>query len=250
MQSPRQLDLDTGMVRRNRGLLQKTPAGEIYIGFGQRASLIQRIAETETILKDGYRDDENRDEGGRWTSGGGASSAGHSSDAGFIPAVAPALAVSRTLAVAGEAGGLLTEVAPAVLVAAGEFLLPLVAVGAIAILGYIAIKRLQEDQTATGTIKNRPDVDYEYDPKSGYVIFSEHNGAPLFSGSIDNDGFVRDPDGNKVGRQLDGCVIIDDGVLPSPAEITESGATAGARSAAAAVADTAQPQLCPDPEPD
>jgi hypothetical protein len=242
--------MDTGVVRRNRGLLQKTPAGEIYIGFGQRASLIRRVIETQAILKDGYQDDENRDAEGRWTSGGGAPSAGHSTDVGFIPAAAPALAVGRSLAVAGEAGGLLADVAPVALVAAGEFLLPLVAVGAIAILGYIAIKRLEEDRTANGTIKNRPDVDYEYDPKSGYVILSQHNGEPLFSGSIDDDGFVRDPDGNKVGRQLDGCIVIDDGVLPSSAEMAASNTASGARATAVAAADTAEPQLCPEPSLD
>ncbi|HEX4505616.1 MAG TPA: hypothetical protein VH722_07780 [Alphaproteobacteria bacterium] len=247
--SRRPLDIDTGVIRRNRGLLQKTPKAEVYIGFGQRASLIQRVVDTQAILKDGYRHDENRDEGGRWTAGGGSSAPPHS-DAGFLPAVAPAIGVGRTLAAAGEAGGLLAEAAPVVLAATAEFLLPLVAVGAIAILGYIAIKRLQEEQTATGTIKNRPDVDYEYDPESGYVSFSEHDGEPLFSGSIDSDGFVRDPDGNKVGRQLDGCVIVDDGVLPSQAEIAGSDATAGARSTAITGADTAQPELCPDPVPD
>ena len=150
---------------------------------------------------------------------------------------------------AGEAGGFLVAAAPAGLAALSEFLLPLAAVGAVVVLGYLAIRR-REDETSTGTVMNRPDINYEYDPNSRYVILSDSSGSPIFSGAIDEDGFVRDPDGVKVGREIDGSVIIDDDILPSAVETVSDTAARGAQARAVAAADTAEPQVCPEPTPD
>ena len=153
------------------------------------------------------------------------------------------------MAASVEAGGFLAEAAPIALVALGEFFLPLVAVGAVVMLGYLAIRR-REDAPSSGTVSNRPDIDYEYDAANGYVTLSSRDGSPVFSGSVGADGFIRDPDGVKVGRELNGSVIIDDDILPQASQIVAGDAASATRTVANAVSDTQDPEICPDPTPD
>ena len=155
------LDIDTGVVRRDRFLLQQTPVSHLFVGFGRRAVLIDRISEAETALKSGYDPGEGRDDNGRWTAGGGIPSPAIAA-ASLAPAMSATSAAGDAV-LAGEAGGFLVAAAPAGLAALSEFLLPLAAVGAVVVLGYLAIRR-REDETSTGTVMNRPDINYEYDP--------------------------------------------------------------------------------------
>jgi hypothetical protein len=77
------VDIDTGMLRRNRALVQNAPGAVLFLGFGPRAEWLRRLATADTLIKSGYDPEEPRDEHGRWTSEGDATA-----DASIQPAAA------------------------------------------------------------------------------------------------------------------------------------------------------------------
>lgn len=72
------VDIDTGMLRRNRVLVQNTPGAVLFLGFGPRAGRLHRLAIANEIAKS-YDPDEARvpsgsgRESGEWTGDGSRS---------------------------------------------------------------------------------------------------------------------------------------------------------------------------------
>jgi hypothetical protein len=237
------INFNTGQIRRDNVLVQKTPAAQFYIGFGSREVLLERLAKAEALLRAGFDPDQDRDDKGRWTEGGGLDSEGvdqpnisHSASGNPFKAV--------MLGGVAASGGLLAEASPVALAAAAEFLIPLAAIGGVVVLGYLAF-RWYQDRPVSGSVMGRQDVGYEYDPKDGSIVLSGAGGSPIFSGIVDQDNFIRDPGGVEVGRRLDGVIIMDTAILPDANEDTQATVNAQARAE-----EDSEPQLCPDPTPD
>jgi Mannosyl-glycoprotein endo-beta-N-acetylglucosaminidase len=65
------VDINTGMLRRDRVLVQNTPGAVLFLGFGPQSQWRRRLAIANELAKS-YDPDEPRDAHGRWTSEGGA----------------------------------------------------------------------------------------------------------------------------------------------------------------------------------
>ncbi len=46
-----ELDIDTGVLKRNRVLLMNVPEGQFYLGYGRREMLREQLIDAETFLK-------------------------------------------------------------------------------------------------------------------------------------------------------------------------------------------------------
>jgi len=77
------IEVNTGLLKRDRILLQETQVASIFIGLGRRDSLIAAITRAESLAKQ-YNPDEARDQRGRWTSGSAASISIASTDEGLL----------------------------------------------------------------------------------------------------------------------------------------------------------------------
>ncbi len=243
------IDLNTGLIVRGSLLRQQTSAAELHIGYGSRDQLLRRIADVEATAKGLFDPDQPREQNGRWAAGSAAPKPVLSEGA------AGGLLLVGSAAARSLAGGFLTsEAAPVALVALSEFAVPILAVGAVVLLGYLFIRAVRSKSGAptSGTVSNRPDITYSYIPDSDYVVLSTSDGAPIFSGVVGHDDLIRDPDGVPVGRRINGAIIINDDILP---DITASAAASSQTSADSkakviAAETTAEPEVCPDPVPD
>ncbi len=250
----RNFTVNTGIVARGCILSQETKTAHFYISLGARQGFVDKLAAFQSLLKTGFDTNQDRDENGRWSNGNSSRSSDetHAVSHADLRPLAPALAV-------GEAGFFVTA-GEVTLVALAEVALPVVLVGAAIYFGVLFIrsrKNAARDATdagnsssavVSGTIRDRPDINYEYDHRTGYVILSQADGAPIFSGAADRDGAIRDPGGVIVGHQIDGGIAMDADILPATSSETETGVNAGVK--AVAVEETSDPQLCPDPTPD
>jgi hypothetical protein len=257
------LDLDTGVLRRNRVLRQQTNSAEFYLGFGDRDSLLQRLAEAEAMLKAGFDPNQPRDSDGRWTSGGGATGSwsqetGHGASGSWFQENAVSTAQAEVLAVGAGAlaGGRLDwtifrRVGPQVVEALATmgrwFSAPTLAFGA-------WFMPLRDGAAGSGTLPGYPNIRYGYDEDRGeFVLYTKDDHTILFEGTTGGDGLIRTKEGDVIGRKVDGSVIIDDdfvfGAKPEEAKDAEgAGAVAQADAQAVAIART-DIRLCPDPEP-
>ena len=179
---------------------------------------LRRLAMLTALAKD-FDPNQPRDEQGRWTSEGGAG----------------ALVARTTI----SSSSFLGRVGPTVL----EGLITLAGrVAAVtAFFGIIFIPS-NRSLVRSGTLPERPDVDFEYNYDGDILTLWQGEGANsqvIFRGRPDAEGLIRDESGHAVGRKLaDGSVIIDPDAVPD---------TIGSRSA---TDDDNDPKLCPDPVKD
>jgi hypothetical protein len=77
MQRQKPVDIDTGVLRRNRVLVLNTPSAVLFLDFGPRSQWLRRLAIAQGLAKS-YNPDEPRvpsgsgRESGEWTGDGGA----------------------------------------------------------------------------------------------------------------------------------------------------------------------------------
>lgn len=246
---PRQdlfLDRDTGLLRRDRLLLQTTPSAQLFIGFGSRAELLRRLSIAEALLKAGFDPGQTRDNDGRWTSDGrGGTNAIAATDP--LPTLLVSTAIPMSVVAVEAAGGASIFGGISVMALAGLEALGAAAAAPMAFFGAYFLPLGHSAATSQGTLPDHPDVHYSYDSDTGDFVLSR-NGTPIFGGSADADGLIRDPEGKVVGRRVDGSVVIDS---DAAADVIgdETNAEAGAVAQAQA-ATKAEPKLCPDPGPD
>jgi hypothetical protein len=234
------IDINTGFLKRNRILLQDTQGSPFFIGFGRHGALIQRLANAESLLKEGYNPGENRDEGGRWTSGGGSNSSS-------VVVAAPALAggqidilgnIPKIASIFGRLGPLATEGLAGL---AATFAVPAAFLGAYFI-------PLRPSSVASGVLPGRQGINYHYDGDTGHFSLYDDDHEVLFTGTAGGDGLIRTEDGDVIGRRIDGTVLIDSDIIPE--DETESESSTRSQAQARVVATTSQPSLCPVPLPD
>ena len=103
-----------------------------------------------------------------------------------------------------------------------------------------------------GKVANAPDLSYRYDRDTGIVQVwqDDWKGARtlLDTGRIGVDGRFYDESGDVIGRALSSAAVIDPDTLPGYR--SQSNTDAGAATRPLALADTADPKLCPDPTPE
>jgi len=103
-----------------------------------------------------------------------------------------------------------------------------------------------------GKVANAPDLSYRYDRDTGIVQVwqDDWKGARtlLDTGRIGVDGRFYDESGDVIGRALSSAAVIDPDTLPGYR--SQSNTDAGAATRPLALADTADPKLCPDPSLD
>ena len=259
------IDIDTGVLRHDRVLIQRTPVATLVIGFGAEAvrsayaqdfRLLRRLGIAEALAKAGFNPDEPRDELGRWTTEG---------------ADRPALQEGRSVAAATVAGSAADDFAAVLerwggwafgggvrreaLAALARFAAGAVAgsfeaaAGAITALGVLIIPT-NRDTTSRGTVHDRPDISYEFDAPAG-VLKLFRDGEVFYAGEMQG-GTFRDDRGRVLGRLLGGNVVIDPDILPPAASRAHSEAEPDTRSRSAVQTDTEsdQPKLCPEPGPE
>lgn len=154
---------------------------------------LQRLSAAVTLAKD-YDPNQPRDKDGQWTSGGaafGVTAAAAASGASVLaPALGPAL---RALA---------------------ERVLPAAAVvgGAVTVFRTLFIPS-NHSLISEGTVPDAPDLGYNFDRGTGVLTLTRTNedGSKevLFSDRYGAGGVFRDSDGNVIGRNLDGVVVVD-----------------------------------------
>ena len=101
--------------------------------------------------------------------------------------------------------------------------------------------------TYQGALPDHPEIDYRYDEGDLSLYRTASNNKPtlIYQGRADQDGFYRDDQGNIIARDLGhGFQIYTNSIVTPTATVTN------ARSQARVVADTDEPQVCPDPGPD
>jgi hypothetical protein len=179
---------------------------------------LQRLAILTALAKD-FDPNQPRDEQGRWTSEGAASAF-----------------VARTTV---SSSSFLGRVAPAVLDGLATLASRVTAVTAFFGIIFIPSNRML---VQSGTLPDRPDVNFEYNEDGDILTLWHGEGANsqiIFRGKPDAEGLIRNESGLAVGRKLaDGSIIIDPDAVPD---------TIGSRSA---TDDDNDPKLCPDPVDD
>jgi Restriction endonuclease fold toxin 5 len=179
---------------------------------------VRRLAILTALAKD-FDPDQPRDEQGRWTSEGAASAF-----------------VARTTV---SSSSFLGRVAPSVLEG-----LVTIAARATAVTAFFGIIFIPTNRSLvqSGTLPDRPDVNFEYNYDGDILTLWEGEGAnsrSIFRGRPDAEGVIRDKVGHAVGRKLsDGSIIIDPDAVPDT------------KGSGDATDDKNEPKLCPDREPD
>jgi hypothetical protein len=101
-----------------------------------------------------------------------------------------------------------------------------------------------------GNVANAPDLSYRYDRDTGIVEVWRDDGTGgrtlLDTGHIGVDGRFYDRSGRAIGRALSNAAVIDPDTLPGYRSQSRTGTVARPL----ALADTAEPKLCPDPTPE
>lgn len=225
------VDEDEALARRIDEMTDSFEADDGPLAKSADPSL-RRLARAVALAKDGFDAREPRDERGRWTDEGAGAAAATMAGAGASDIFAPSTLVS---ALRQFAGGIL----------------PAGAAGAVAALGVLVIPT-NRSLISEGSVPDEPGLSYRFDQGTGVLtITRESAGAAkevLYSGQHAG-GVFRDSNGNIVGRDLGGSVVIDPDTIPGynsrPAAGSSSRAATRARSDAAV--DRDEPKLCPDP---
>jgi hypothetical protein len=104
-----------------------------------------------------------------------------------------------------------------------------------------------------GNVVNAPDLSYRYNRDTGTVqVWQDDDGTGartlLGTGHIGVDGRFYDDGGRVIGRTLSNAAVVDPDTLPGYRSYSST--DAGAATRPLAIADTADPKLCPDPTPE
>jgi hypothetical protein len=239
------IDINTGLLKHHRILLQETQTASIFIGLGRREALVQEITKAEKLFKE-YNNDENRDQNGRWTSGSGRAvsvAATATANEGIISVglAGARTAVLNNLPTIGSIFGRLSLLASEALTGfAATFAAPAAFLGAY----FIPLGR---SSVASGPLPGHPGLSYHYDGDEGHFSLYNSDKELLFTGTAGGDGLIRTIDGDVIGRRVDGSVVLDSNVIPDE---SASEADSSAETQAQAATATSQPNLCPEPLPD
>jgi Restriction endonuclease fold toxin 5 len=193
---------------------------------------LRRLARALAFAKDGFDPNEPRDERGRWTDAGGG-------------------AAAATMAGAGASDIFTSSALVPALRQFAAGLLPSGAAGAASALGILAIPT-NRSLISEGPVPDEPGLSYHFDQGTGVLTITREGagGAKevLYSGQHAG-GVFRDSNGNIVGRDLGGSVVIDPDTIPGYNSRPAAGSSsrAGARARSDAAVDRDQPKLCPDP---
>jgi len=247
------LDRDTGLLKRDRLLLQNTQSAEIFLGLGSRFILYKQLVEVGQFIKQ-YNNNETRDQDGRWATNGGTANAALSAAAvAPAPATGPA-GVGNLFGKFPNTPSLLQRLGATALEVLGDFAAAFAAPAAF--LGAYIIP-LGRSAVASGTLPDHPGIDYHYDSDTGHFTLYTNDSniddrQTLFTGVAGADGLIRTQEGDVVGRRVDGSVIVDMDRLGSvlAAQVDDAADETGAIAIAQAQTTTEDPKLCPDPEPD
>ena len=228
------VDFQTGLLKRNRVLLQQRSGSSLCVAFGPRAELLRRLHVAESLLKDGFDPNQARDEGGRWTSGGGTSRAGGSSSRHEAAALAVGAAAigeeAASASLLGEIGA--TTIAGLEAIGAG------LGAAATLFLGVLFIP-IGRSSVSSGELPGEPDIRYHYDGDTGHFTLYGPDKAPIFHGTDGGDGIIRAGNGDAIGRRVQGSVVVDWDSLARA--VADGGISARTNT------DSNDPKLCPDP---
>ncbi len=262
------LDVNSGILRRDRVLVQAGHGGYVAAGFGTGNSLLrrayedathpawaksdsllakiddphlQRLAIAEALYKDedSYDPDQPRDQSGRWTSQGGGVGTGNEIAVGASISATASAAEVFPFEEAGAAvlAGLETLGASAIAAAAG----------AAAVLGILFFPTNKKPITEA-PIEGWPDLAYRYNQDDRTLEISQ-NGKPIFTGQPDRDGLFRDAAGKVIGCNVGGAIAIDsDGLLLMAPPRAKDNARSESRTDA--TTENNDPKACPAPEKD
>ena len=202
------MDRNTGLVKRDRILIQATKVGPIFIGFGYRDVLCSQLTEAEELAKQ-YNEDEARDQNGQWTSGGGISQA-TSAAAALVPAANPARGIGDFIGKIPNYLSIFEKLGPQALAGLAELAATFAA--PVAFLGAYFFP-FDRSAVASDTLPGHPDINYNYDSDTGHFTLYTNNSniderQILFTGA-GADGLIRTEQGDVVGRRVDGSVIVD-----------------------------------------
>jgi hypothetical protein len=150
------IDRNTGLLKRDRLLLQNTEAAEIFLGLGSRFVLHKQLVEAGQLAKQ-YNQNETRDQDGRWATNGGTANAALSA-AAVAPAIGPG-GVGNLLGKFPNTPSLLQRLGPAALEVLGDFAAAFAAPAAFLGAYFIPLGR---SAVASGTLPDHPDIDYHY----------------------------------------------------------------------------------------
>jgi hypothetical protein len=233
-----------------------TKSNATFASSGDR--FLRRLgAAAAALAKAGFDPGQVRDDHGRWTGEGeGGGGAAVASTASLLadsviaaPELVPALRAlgARVLSEAAAIGTGAAEAAGTAPVAAIS--------AAVAFLGVLFIPT-NSSVVSEDTVPNAPDLGYRFDRDAGILTLTRTNADGskdiLFYGKPGPDGLFRDKDGNVIGNDLGGSVVVDPDAVPGYQSRTKDKdrARSGVAARAEAVADTAEPKLCPDPSED
>lgn len=194
---------------------------------------LRRLGAAVALAKGGYNPDEARDEGGRWTSSGAAAATAGAAAADLFSA--PAL------------------VPPLRQFAAG--LLPAGAAGvgaAVAALGVLVIPT-NRSLISEGSLPDETGLSYHFDQGTGVLTFTRErdDGSKevIFEGRRIGENVFQDREGNVIGRDLGGSLVIDPDMIPAYRSNAAGDASSQSRIGTDAAVNS-KPKLCPDPGPD
>lgn len=192
--------------------------------------LLRQLIAAIAFAKAGYNEGEDRDERGRWTSPGAAA------------------------ATAGAAAADLFS-APAFIPALRQFaagLLPSGAAGAATALGIIVIPT-NRSLISEGSIPDEPRLSYHFDQGTGVLTFTRErdDGSKevIFEGRRIGENVFQDREGNVIGRDLGGSLVVDPDMIPAYRSNAADDASSQSGVGTDAAANS-KPKLCPDPGPD
>jgi hypothetical protein len=241
------IDINTGLIKRDRVLLQDMDIGAFFVGFGRRDVLRNQITKAEQLVKQ-YNPDQSRDENGRWTISAGVAAAISAANrlAPVSGAMIGAVGGQRVLP---KIPSILGELSPALLEGLGDLAATFAA--PVAFLGMYFFP-FGRSAVASGTLPDHPDINYHYDSDTGHFSLYTDDHQVLFTGVAGGDGLIRTEQGDVVGRRVDGSVIVNTDELGRvlAAQTDDADSETAAVAIAQAQAKTDDPKLCPDPEPD
>jgi hypothetical protein len=227
--------IDDSNLRRT---IETSTSSSGSVGPSESDAYLARLSDEIALAN--YDPHEPRDEHGRWTSEGAAGAA----------AATATSAAAGARNIFGNA-----EILPALRNLAERLLGPRAAGPAAAFFGTLFLPTNQSLRSE-GTLPDAPEFSYQFDQGTGVLFINrQHEDGTteeLFRGRPDADGVFRDKDGNPIGQHLGSSVALDaDAIRGYEARAkSRDQSEAGAVPRTAAVADTGDPKLCPDPSPD